>query len=137
MYAKRHLAAAAGISSALIIILAPTAYANWQSSINSAATGFESRRWDDESYTEVRFKGCTQEYASGKWTKVAVWEDNFASPDNNHGTKTFTACFKGKDSVSAGEWTGLPSDNYYFRLQDTDGGLLNVRVVAQDTTQAD
>ncbi|WP_189545542.1 hypothetical protein [Streptomyces gelaticus] len=131
------MAAVSGIASALVIAMAPQALANWQSSIGSAATGFESQRWDDESYSEVRFKDCTQQNAIGKFTKVALWEDNAFTPDNNHGTKTFTNCFNGDDSVSAGEWTGLPTDNYYFRLQDTDGGLLWVRVVAVDTTQAD
>lgn len=137
MFNRRNIAVTGGLASALILVLAPNASANWKSFISSAATGFESSRWKDEQYSEVRFKDCTQEYATGKYVKVALWEDNFASPDTNHGTKTFTNCFNGKDSVSNGEWTGLPLDGYYFRLQDTDGGLLNVGVVYIDTTKAD
>ncbi|MCX4851995.1 MULTISPECIES: hypothetical protein [unclassified Streptomyces] len=137
MFNVRKWTATAGMASALLLAMAPNASANWQSHISSAATGFTSSRWEDESYSEVRFKGCTQEYAVGGWVKVALWEDNALSPDTNHGTKTFTNCFNGPDSISAGEWTGLSLDGYYFRLQDTDGGLLNVRVVAIDTTQAD
>ncbi|MFF5856840.1 hypothetical protein ACFY8B_14555 [Streptomyces sp. NPDC012751] len=133
----QRIATTAGIASALLLALAPSASANWQSYITSAGAGFESSRWEDESYSEVRFKDCTQQNATGKWVKVALWEDNALSPDTNHGTKTFTNCFNGDEAVSAGEWTGLPLDGYYFRLQDTDGGLLNVRVVAIDTTQAD
>ncbi|MFE0672537.1 hypothetical protein [Streptomyces sp. NPDC058867] len=125
------------MTSAFLLALAPNAFANWQSFISNAATGFESSRWEDEQYSEVRFKDCNQYYATGGWVKVALWEDNFASPDTNHGTKEFTNCFNGTNSVSAGEWTGLPLDGYYFRLQDTDGGLLDVRVVAIDTTKAD
>ncbi|MEU2551746.1 hypothetical protein ACF1GY_02950 [Streptomyces sp. NPDC014684] len=137
MFKMRKIAATAGMASALLLAMAPSASANWQSHITSAGTGFTSSRWEDENYSEVRFKGCTQEYAFGGWVKVALWEDNALSPDTNHGTKTFTNCFTGQDAVSAGEWTGLSLDGYYFRLQDTDGGLLNVRVVAIDTTKAD
>ncbi|WP_328871025.1 hypothetical protein OHT76_13370 [Streptomyces sp. NBC_00287] len=137
IFNKRNIAVTAGLTSTLILTLAPSASANWQSFISNATAGFESSRWEDEHYSEVRFKNCTQVYATGKYVKVALWEDNFASPDTNHGTKTYTNCFNGEDAVSAGEWTGLPLDGYYFRLQDTEGGLLDVDVVYVDTSQAD
>ncbi|MGW1801505.1 hypothetical protein ACWCQN_37715 [Streptomyces sp. NPDC001984] len=137
MSKKRHIAAVAGMASTLLLTLAPSASANWQGSIGGAYPGYESSRWEDESYSEVRFKDCGGVYASGSWADVALWEDNAFSPDTNHGTKRFTNCWNGYDAVSAGEWTGLSLDGYYFRLQDTNANALTVRVVAIDTTQAD
>ncbi|MFG2479122.1 hypothetical protein [Streptomyces fagopyri] len=85
----------------------------------------------------MRWKDCGGSFSTGSYADVALWEDNALSPDTNHGTKKFTNCWNGENAVSAGEWTGLSLDGYYFRLQGTNANALNVRVVAIDTTQAD
>ncbi|MFD7298523.1 hypothetical protein ACFV9W_35025 [Streptomyces sp. NPDC059897] len=141
MSARKRVAGIIGITSALILAGAPAAWANWSGSIGSAGRGFESRRWDDSSYSQLWFTDCAiQSPSNTKQTEVAIWEDNLASPDNNHGTKTFTNCFNGNSAQSMGEWHGLPSDNYYFRLQDVGSngdGLLWVTKVTVDTSAAD
>jgi hypothetical protein len=112
---------------------------NWSSSIGSAGRYFESRRWDDESYSQLWFEGCTIQ-GGPESTKVAMWEDNAFSPDDKYDTKTFTNCFNGANSRSMGEWHGLEKDNYYFRLEDVGSngsGLLWVRKVTVDTSAAD
>lgn len=112
---------------------------NWSSSIGSAGRYYESRRWDDQSYSQIWFTDCTMQ-GSTKQTEVAIWEDNLASPDAKHDTKAFTNCFKGDSAQSMGEWHGLPKDNFYFRLEDVGSngdGLLWVRKVTIDTSAAD
>jgi hypothetical protein len=106
--------------------------------INAATDGFQSRRWADESYTEVQFTGCTAEYGSRKVT-VDMREDISNWPDTDYGSATFTNCFNGASYVSDGQWTGLEQGNYFFDLTKVGdgGGLLDVKTVYQDTTQAD
>jgi hypothetical protein len=141
MSVKKKIAGVAAITSALILAGAPATSANWSSSIGSAGRGFESSRWDDQSYSQLWFADCTVQSSSNtKQTEVAIWEDNYASPDNNHGTKTFTECFKGDTYKSMGEWHDLPADDYYFRLEDVGSngdGLLWVTKTTVDTSAAD
>ncbi|MEU9616950.1 hypothetical protein AB0D56_36325 [Streptomyces sp. NPDC048209] len=133
MFRKRNIGAVAGMACALLLAWTPNSYANWTGSLSGASPGYESSRWQDESYSEVRFKNCS----GTNYVVVALYEDNALSPDTNHGQKKFTNCFTGYDAVSAGEWTGLPLDGYYFKLADTNRSFLNVRVFAIDTTKAD
>ncbi|WP_320776466.1 hypothetical protein [Streptomyces sp. CRN 30] len=126
-----------GVTAAVTLAGTP-AFANWQSSISSWTDGNESRNWDDESYSEVRFKGCTAQYGSEKVT-VKLWRAIDFYPDDSQGTHTFTNCYSGSSAVSAGEWTGLASGSYYFETSTVGdgGGLLDVSVVYVDTTKAD
>lgn len=129
---------AVGTMTATLAFAATPAFANWSSSISAATDGFQSRRWADISYTEVRFAGCINEYGSAKVT-IDMREDISLAPDQDYGSGTFTNCFKSSTSVSDGEWNGLEDGNYFFELTKVGdgGGLLDVAVVYQDTTAAD
>jgi hypothetical protein len=82
-----------GTAAVTTLALAPTAEANWSSSITAASVGFESRRWSDELYSQVQFTGCTTD--GSKSTDVQIWRDRTALPDLSYDSKTFTACFNG------------------------------------------
>ncbi|MFF6953498.1 hypothetical protein ACFZAD_33290 [Streptomyces iakyrus] len=119
--------------------MAPIAEANWSSSISGASVGFESRRWADELYSQVKFTGCATD--GSKSTDVQMWRDRTALPDLSYDNKTFTACFNG--GTSNGEWTDLPAGvhDYYFKIMkiggSTFGPQLGVRTVSVDTSKAD
>lgn len=115
---------------------------NWESSMSAVLTGFQSRRWADESYSEVRFKGCTTDNASASGsTTVELRWDRSLEPDVSWGSKTYTACFSGSDSVSAGAWTGITDGQQFFQIDKINGSdsgnSLTVQVVYIDTTEAD
>ncbi|WP_381794989.1 hypothetical protein [Streptomyces niveus] len=131
----RRAAVVLTATSALGLIVAPNAHANWSSYIASWGQGEESRRWADESYSQLQFTGCTVEHGSNNVT-VAYYRDVPLSTDPKEDSKTFTACFG--SGTSNGEWTGLASGDWYFRAESIGGGgLLNVTTVSVDTTQAD
>ncbi|MEU0525993.1 hypothetical protein [Streptomyces niveus] len=115
--------------------------ANWSSYMEGVTSGFESRRWDDVDYTEVRWTGChTGSWDSFDWAQLEVWQDRSLQPDKNWGQKTATNCFEGPSSVSAGEWTGLAAGQHYFEICNINGGFtqqLWVNNVYVDTTSAD
>ncbi|MEF9907361.1 hypothetical protein [Streptomyces sp. P9-A2] len=117
------------------------ARANWQSHIVSWTDGNKSRSWDDESYTEVRFKNCFAQNSLNDKVVVKVQRYVAGVPYTSYGTHTYTNCFTGTDKVSAGEWTGLASGSYKFETTQVAQGnsccLLNVGVVYVDTTKAD
>ncbi|MBT2395436.1 hypothetical protein [Streptomyces sp. ISL-100] len=119
-----------------MLTLAPSAFANWSSNLDGVMSGFESRRWDDQQYTEIRFTGCDQGYATS--VDVNLWEDVALNYDNYKGDHTFTKCFDNSTSVSAGTFSGLPVNNYYFKIGTIGGSnQLWVRDVDVDTTLAD
>ncbi|MFB6843888.1 hypothetical protein ACFCXS_03280 [Streptomyces sp. NPDC056373] len=137
-----------------MLVNAPGASANWSSSITAWGPYSESRRWTDESYSEVRFANCYGSDEAMFWTEVRLKRVVDNAPDVSYDTKTYTNCFnyiRGSDShyVSAGAWTGLPysaavkqgdeyKGGYYFDTPHMDEtGPLNVQTVYQDTTQAD
>ncbi|MDX3314088.1 hypothetical protein ACWGH3_15420 [Streptomyces sp. NPDC054884] len=128
-----------GTAAVITLAMAPIAEANWSSSITGASASFESRRWSDELYSQVKFTGCTTD--GSKSTDVQIWNDITLQPDEAYDNKTFTACFNG--GTSNGEWTDLPSGmrDYYFKLMkiggSTFGPQLSVRTVSVDTTKAD
>ncbi|MDQ0831013.1 hypothetical protein QF032_002857 [Streptomyces achromogenes] len=128
-----------GTAAVITLAMAPIAEANWSSSITGASASFESRRWSDELYSQVRFTGCTTD--GSKSTDVQIWNDISFQPDAAYDSKTFTACFNG--GTSNGEWTDLPSGmrDYYFKIMkiggSTFGPQLSVRTVSVDTTKAD
>ncbi|MFD4376468.1 hypothetical protein [Streptomyces sp. NPDC058486] len=98
--------------------------------------GFESRRWDDESYSQVLFTGCDQGFATS--VDVTLWEDVSLNYDNNKGSSTFLNCFTGSDKVSSKSWTGLPANDFYFKLGSLKGeNKMWARTVEVDTTAAD
>ncbi|MFF1648976.1 hypothetical protein [Streptomyces sp. NPDC058240] len=138
----QRVSAVLGVTAAALLAMAPGAWANWQSSITSWTDGGTSRKWADESYSEIRFKGCTDQYATTHKVDVKLWDYDALSANDFYGAKTYTNCFNGSTSVSAGEWTGLPVEQDFFFETDNigQGGsccLLNVSVVYVDTTKAD
>ena len=137
----RRAALAATAVAALGLINAPSASANWTSYISSWTDGNESRRWADESYSQVQFTNCFAQYGTTDQVVVKMWQDKPLATDPSYGSKTFTNCFKGSGYTSNGEWTGLPSGDFYFETDKiAQGGsccLLNVSTVYVDTTQAD
>jgi hypothetical protein len=122
----------------LTFIVAPSASA-WTSDINNARKGFESRRWADESYTEVNFRGCNSRSDHSVTIEIGRVINNW--PDDYYGKKDFNACFDG--GTSTGVEYDLPKDDYYFRVIAIDGerndltNLLDVEYVNVDTTLAD
>ncbi|WP_333770210.1 hypothetical protein [Streptomyces sp. IBSBF 2435] len=116
---------------------------NWTSDIENvlSGSGWSSRRWADEQYTEVIFTGCHS--VLNKSVSIELHRDISAAPDPSYGTKKLTNCFTSSGASSAGEWTGLPKGNYYFTIADIDGvgtawtDSVSVDVVYQDTTAAD
>ncbi|EGX55992.1 hypothetical protein SZN_30067 [Streptomyces zinciresistens K42] len=129
----------AGTTAVITLALAPIAEASWNSSTSAASVGFESRRWQDEPYSQILFTGCATD--GSKSTDVQVWNDIPLQPDESYDNKTFTACFGG--GTGNGEWTDLPSGmrDYYFKITkiggSTFGPQLSVRSVSVDTTKAD
>ncbi|MFB6873954.1 hypothetical protein [Streptomyces sp. NPDC056323] len=146
-----------GITAAACFAMAPLANAaeasaepgsgviqpyNWQSGLGSVLTGFQSRTWTDEAYSEVRFKGCdTSSSSLSESTTVDLRWRRSLHPDTSWGPKTYTNCFKGENEISAGEWTGLSYGDHFFQIKYINGSdfgnNLSVRVVAIDTTKAD
>jgi hypothetical protein len=149
----------AGGAAALLMLVAPISSANWTSSLSGVSPGHESRRWTDESYSQVHFIHCTESsggsYAMSTDVKLyRVVDDDY---DVGYDTKHFTECFTlgDGDETSSGSWTGLPYSyaqwdstqgqfvgGYYFRIMKVDGfdgdiPALWVREVVQDTTLAD
>ncbi|MFJ8855984.1 hypothetical protein [Streptomyces sp. NPDC102437] len=115
---------------------------NWTSKLGDVLTGFQSHTWVDEAYSEVRFKGCdTSSSSMSESTAVDLRWRRSLQPDTSWGTKVFTNCFKGEDSISAGEWTGLSYGDHFFQIKYINGSdfgnSLSARVVAIDTTKAD
>ncbi|MFB7495268.1 hypothetical protein ACFC09_11275 [Streptomyces sp. NPDC056161] len=145
MKAKMRAASITGMASIMLLALAPQALANWTSSITRGGTGFESRRWDDELYSQIKFTNCTLHYLDAdakNATDVAIWHDISLLPDDKYDTKTFTACFDG--GTSNGEWTDLGEGmkSVYFRIQSvggstTAGSTIDASSVSVDTTKAD
>jgi len=137
---KRKIAAVVAGAAALPVLFAPSAWANWSSYMTDATIGFESRRWADESYTEVNFKGCNNSRLDNS-VGIQIYQDINNWPDNGYGEKTFTKCFDG--GTSTGTESGLPPGAYYFEVKSidgiSDGTLFNVDVssVTVDTTLAD
>ncbi|GHJ39794.1 hypothetical protein [Streptomyces sp. TS71-3] len=130
-----------GTAAVITLALAPTAEANWTSSITAASPGFESRRWQDELYSQITFHDCRTD-ATTHSTDVQIWRDRTALPDLSYDNKTYTACFSG--SVSNGEWTDLPAgiEDYYFEIMKIGGSgvagpVLTVGSLTVDTTKVD
>ncbi|MET9863805.1 hypothetical protein ABZY93_31715 [Streptomyces smyrnaeus] len=150
---KARVAAVTGVMAASLLGGAPMASAAegaadapqlagtyWTSKMVDALTGFESRRWKDGSYSEIRFKGCSVSGGPDNSTVVDLQRVRSAWPDT-HDKKTYKACFKSSTSTSKGEWHGLAKGTYYFRIDKINGasgGLaLTVRKVVVDSTKAD
>ncbi|MGW2410126.1 hypothetical protein ACWCXK_37255 [Streptomyces sp. NPDC001739] len=127
-----------GVTAASVLAM-PSAWANWSGHISGARLWFESRRWDEESYTELQFKGCDSQ--SDDEVGVEINEDITAWPDTGYGVKHFENCFDG--GTSTGTESGLPKGSYYFRIECIDWECtkqlqnMNVKSVYVDTSQAD
>ncbi|MFD0420519.1 hypothetical protein [Streptomyces parvus] len=104
----------ANAPSAAAAPIAPGDYL-WNSHITKATIGFQSRRWEDSSYSEILFQGCDD----ARSVTVQMRMDVNNAPDKGYDKKTFTACFG--LGWSQGEWTNLPdtstnSSAYFFRV---------------------
>lgn len=113
---------------------------NFTSYLSGVRRGYESRRWHDESYTQVLFTGCSSELDSS--VTLTLYRDVFGT-DPSYGSIKLTNCFKGAGHTSNAQWYHLPSGDYYFKIADIDGpsasisDSLYVDKVYQDTTLAD
>ncbi|HEY3016615.1 MAG TPA: hypothetical protein VGJ41_15980 [Nocardioides sp.] len=140
-----HFSTRVGIVGAGVVatvgLSATAALANWSSYISSWTDGDQSRRWADSAYSQVQFKGCFAQYGTTDSVNIQLNRDISGLPDAHYDTKTFTNCFNGSNYWSNGEWTSLPSGNYYFEATKVAQGgsccLLFVDYVYQDTTSAD
>ncbi|WP_282702408.1 hypothetical protein [Streptomyces sp. CC219B] len=118
---------------------------NFKSSLTGWAPGSkESRHWEDNHYTEIKFTGCSMVGTTGQSALVKLWHDLSWAPDKSLGAKTFTNCFKGSGHTSRGEWDQYVSggDKRYFTVPALNGSIytranLNVDEVYVDTSKAD
>ncbi|MEV5676481.1 hypothetical protein [Streptomyces sp. NPDC052179] len=130
-----------GATLAAIILGTTQAYASWSSSISGALTGFTSREWAEESYSEINFTRCSTEFSGAESVDVELIRVD--GVNKSYGSKRFTACFTWGDGVetSTGVWNSLPAGDYVFRIKlingDSSGNNLNVNSVFVDTTKAD
>ncbi|MES4907322.1 MULTISPECIES: hypothetical protein [unclassified Streptomyces] len=143
MFNKRRFATVAGFASVALLALAPNAHANWHSTLDTVGVGFESRRWEDESFSEVEFQLCKTNWKSES-THVKLWYVRDYQPDVGFDDKRFTDCFgwDDYDYSSVGQWHDLPHRNYYFSIAaiDDSGGTslrMSADTVIVDTTAAD
>ncbi|MEV4871341.1 hypothetical protein [Streptomyces syringium] len=120
---------------------------NFTSELGGVLTGFQSRRWKDESYSQVLFTDCwagTGSPGGRKYsTLVDLRHDRSMQPDRSWGTKKFTNCFKGDNKTSNGQWHNLSNGKHFFQINEI-GGIgdslqikLDVRKVYVDTSKAD
>lgn len=149
MKIKRHFtrlgAVLAGVS-ALTLLGATSASANWNSWIGSWTDGETSDRWDEQgTYSQLQFRSCYAQYAgsSHQTVDILMWVDKSWASDKKLDRKIFSECFKGATHWSNGEWTDVPSGSVklYFEADKVGSGdaccLLDVAEVRQDTSMAD
>ncbi|MCT6782037.1 hypothetical protein LXH09_36020 [Streptomyces sp. CS7] len=138
---NKAVAASIG-AAALVAATATNAFAAdtfpGTSYINNARPEFESSRWSEVAYTELRFTGCSS--ANDLSVSPTIYRVRNNWPDADYGEKTFTACFNGGTSV--GTEDGLESGRYYFQIGRVDesqskDNLLDVKKVVVDSTLAD
>lgn len=129
-------------AAALVGFSTTTASANWTSYIASWTDGDRSRTWADSgTYSQVQFTGCFAQYGNSKQVVVKMWKIDTWTPNDDLGSKTFTACFNG--GTSNGEWTNVPTGDHTLQFEAdkiAQGGsccLLNVDKVFVDTSKAD
>ncbi|MFD0420518.1 hypothetical protein [Streptomyces parvus] len=134
-------------AAALAVSVAAPAYAYpiyigdylWDSYIYKVPEGFESRRWEDVSYSEILFNGC----GGGNSVTVQMRMDVNNAPDKGYDKKKFTACYSTLGKWSQGEWNDLPdttdnSSKYYFKITDIGASDdVSVTKVLVDDTAAD
>ncbi|MQS07240.1 hypothetical protein [Streptomyces alkaliphilus] len=111
------------------LVAAPSASAKpyegtWSSSITGAATGFNSRWWEDKNQTSngtvIQFKSCTT--VSGPAFKSVTVQLTRYRPviaDVNEGQKEFTAC--AGTGTSSGNWGRVQAAEYRFALMKING----------------
>ncbi|MFJ3709068.1 hypothetical protein OG709_25170 [Streptomyces sp. NBC_01267] len=137
-------AAIAGVASSAMLIMAPSAYANFSGNIEAGRAGQESYTWSDELYSQVTFHGCTGPGGGKNSTNIQMWQVVTLQPDDSYDDKKFTACFN-PGGVSNGEWTDLPSGKRttYFKIHKIGGSIdpftfqLWVDKYVVDTTKID
>ncbi|AZQ36820.1 hypothetical protein EJ357_28015 [Streptomyces cyaneochromogenes] len=111
----------------------------WDSYIFQQTEGFESRRWEDGSYSEILFNQC----GGGSAVTIQMRMDVNNAPDKGYDNKTFTACYGTLGQWSQGEWSDLPSttnnsSEYYFQINDIRGDdEFSAGKVLVDDTAAD
>lgn len=132
---KSRILAAAGASTVLTIAMAPAAAA-FTSHIDSAATGFESRRWDSVGGSStVNFQKCSSVGLGPEQntTHISQWLDKFG-PDTKYGASArLSACFKNKTSWSSTTRSISPGKSTYFKIEkingEVAGSALDVKAV--------
>jgi hypothetical protein len=155
---KMRVAVASGVTALLCLGGAPTAAAataealyeepgtgvyNWSSYLDQVLVGFQSRRWDDVSYSEVRFTDCDTSAlnpGSQESTEIELRWDRSLQPDRSWETRTYLRCFDGSNLTSAHEWHGLEAGNHFFqvhRINTRVDDSVSVDDVYVDTTSAD
>ncbi|ATM24842.1 hypothetical protein SMD44_p20059 (plasmid) [Streptomyces alboflavus] len=126
---------------------APIGARNFSSHLSGVKAGFQSRRWKDESYSQVLFTGCWAGTGSpgGRHysTLVDLRHDISGQPDRSWGLKKYTNCFKGDNKTSNGQWSNLSNGNHFFQIKEIGGFddspyiQLGVKKVFVDTSKAD
>lgn len=145
MSKERKIATLVGLTSSLLLAIAPAAQADapsWHSKWDDAAIAAESHRWSDHSYTEINYSHCDSN--SDVSTNVLLWQARDFQPDPTFGSKRFTTCFDGSDGdwTSTGTWSGLDEGSYYFSVHYIDDHFysslrLDVDDIYVDTSKAD
>ncbi|MEU8936343.1 hypothetical protein AB0D30_41485 [Streptomyces sp. NPDC048409] len=141
----KRMTAIAGITSSILLAVAPAAHADdpsWRSHWDDAHIAQESHSWLDSNYTEINYTHCDSN--SDVSTHVLLWRKLDYQPDPTFGSKRFTQCFSGSngDWTSTGTYSGLDAGAYYFSVQYIDDhfysdSTLDVTTVYVDTTKAD
>lgn len=137
---KGRLGITFGMTAGMLTLAAAPAFANWTSYMSAVGTGFQSRRWSDQQYSQVLFNGCASDYKTS--THIDLRQDRKLQPDRSWGVKRYSGCFHGK--TSNGEWHNLAKGKHFFQVKKIDDGKgdisyawLSVSKVRQDTTAAD
>ncbi|MFG2782730.1 hypothetical protein ACGFY7_33455 [Streptomyces prunicolor] len=130
------------MTGAIVLLAAPAAQANWTSYAQDWLLYKDSRHWDDEEYTEVKFTGCNT--IQDSQTSIQIYRVINNWPDTGYGEKDFQKCFE-SGGTSTGVEYNLPTASYYFTIECIDGectviqlnNTLDVKTIQQDTTLAD
>ncbi len=140
----KKAAAITTAAAALVGFSASTASANWTSYISNWADGDRSREWADSgTYSQIMFRNCFAQNGLQNSVKVILWKKDTWTPHDNLGDANFTACFKGTNSWSNGEWNNVPTGEHTLQFEAdriAQGGsccLLSVAEVHVDTSKAD
>lgn len=95
---------------------------SWNSYIERAATGFDSRTWTKKNPAiggaKIRFEGCHEHYgAEFESTRVQLTRETpFFLPHENRGRKTFYCA-----GVDTNDWGSQDAGDYHFTITHING----------------